>query len=135
MFVKFSSLRQPTHKTYQKVSIITQIWHWAECYLTKISNPLYLISVPNMDTITAFFTEMSQHSTIINILPKLLKIGIEPHYILLASAVPGTWSWYQICRKNSKRSWRNLRGWTDGWTDWWTKPMSIFHDSAIRSSK
>ena len=34
---------------YEKVAIITQIWDRTKCYFTSMSNPLYLITVPNMN--------------------------------------------------------------------------------------
>ena len=45
---------------YEKVPIITQIWLRAKCYFTSMSNAWYLISVPNMNKIATFFSEISQ---------------------------------------------------------------------------
>ena len=47
-----SAISQQIDKMYEKVAIITQIWHRAKHYLTSMSNAWYLIPVPNMNKIT-----------------------------------------------------------------------------------
>ena len=48
---------------YEKVAIITKIWHRYRCYFTSMSNNTwYLIAVPNMNKITTFFSELSQQT-------------------------------------------------------------------------
>ena len=47
-------------KCKKNIAIITQIWHRAQCYFTYISNTWYLITVPNMNKINPFFSEISQ---------------------------------------------------------------------------
>ena len=42
------------------IAIITHIWHRGKCYFTYISNTWYLITVPNMNLMNPFFSEISQ---------------------------------------------------------------------------
>ena len=61
---------------YEKVAIITQIWHSAKYNFTSISNTWYLITVPNMNKITTFFSKISQQMLkIYEKRPKLLTFG------------------------------------------------------------
>ena len=49
----FSQLLQQIHKMYEKIAIITQIWHRVTWYFTSMSiDAWYLITVPNMNKIT-----------------------------------------------------------------------------------
>ena len=56
----FSELVQPTHNMYEHAAIITQICHEAKCCFTSMNNAWYLITIPNMNNITTFFSEISQ---------------------------------------------------------------------------
>ena len=47
---------------YEKVSIITQIWHRPKCYFTSMSNAWYLITVPHTNKITTFVPKISQQT-------------------------------------------------------------------------
>ena len=47
---------------YDKVAIITQIWHRAKSYLASMSNTWYLITVSNINRITTFFSETPQQT-------------------------------------------------------------------------
>ena len=44
----FSDILQQTLKLYEKMATITQMWQTAKFHFTWISNPWYLIMVPNM---------------------------------------------------------------------------------------
>ena len=81
-------------QTYEKVSLIIQMWHRAKCYFTSMINTWYLITVHNMNKITTF--------------------GTVPNSNVHASVAHGTRSWYKIWRKSIQPSWRNVDGWTDG---------------------
>ena len=54
-----SQISQQTHKTYEKVAIIIQIWHRAKWYLTSMGNTWCLITIPDLIKITTFFSEIS----------------------------------------------------------------------------
>ena len=56
----FSEISHQIPQMYDKVIIITQIWHRTQCYFTTISNAWYLIPVPNINKITTFFAVISQ---------------------------------------------------------------------------
>ena len=60
----FSEMSQQIHKMYEQVAIITEIWHRARCYFTSMSNRwyMYLITVPNLNKITTFFSDISQQT-------------------------------------------------------------------------
>ena len=47
----FAEISQQTLKSYEKIAIITQIWHKAKFYFTRISGVWYLIIVLNMKKI------------------------------------------------------------------------------------
>ena len=51
-----------TLKMYEKMVIITQIWHRAKLYFRSLSNLWYLVTVPNMNKIATFFSEISQQT-------------------------------------------------------------------------
>ena len=83
---------------------------------TMMSNAWYLITVPNTNKITTFFSTKSLPSKFMNKLI-LLKFGTEPNSILHASVTHGTQLWYPIWRKSIQQSWRNVQGWTNWQTD------------------
>ena len=45
---------------YEKLVIITHICQRAKCYFTSMSNTWYLLTVPTMNRITTFFSQISQ---------------------------------------------------------------------------
>ena len=53
----FFEILQQTLKIYEKIAIITQIWHRAKFYFTCISGPWYLSMVPNMKKIHSAIME------------------------------------------------------------------------------
>ena len=58
----FSAISQQTHKMYEKVAVITQIWHKDKRYFTSMSNASYLVTVLNTNKITRFFSVISQQT-------------------------------------------------------------------------
>ena len=63
--------------------LITQIWYTAKLAFTCISNTWYLITVPNMNKINPFISEISQQiHKVYEKWSQLLKFGIEPNAIL-----------------------------------------------------
>ena len=77
---------------YEKLTIITQIWHRAKCYYLQVQATWYLIPVPYMNKITTFFSEISQQT--LNIYEKMAKITQIGHkakfYFTYPSAAHGT---------------------------------------------
>ena len=67
-----SEISHQIPQVYEKVTIITQIWHKAKCYSTSMSNAWYLIHVPDMNKIT-FFAEIS-HQTLKKLMKKVFII-------------------------------------------------------------
>ena len=49
---------------YEQVATITEMWHRDICYFTRMSNACYLKTVPNMNKITTFFSDISQQTLI-----------------------------------------------------------------------
>ena len=47
---------------YDKMAINTQIWHKAKYYFVGMSNAWYLITVPNMNKITTFLSNILQQT-------------------------------------------------------------------------
>ena len=85
---------------YEKVAIITQIWHSAKYNFTSISNTWYLITVPNMNKITTFFSDKSQQK-----LKTYEKVAIitrichRAKFYVMCTSIP----WYLIMVPNMKK--------------------------------
>ena len=59
----FYKILQQTHKMYIKqIVIITNVWHRAQCYFTRISKTWYLNTIPNMNKINPFFSVISSQT-------------------------------------------------------------------------
>ena len=71
-------------------------WHRVKVYFTGIKSLLSLVTVPNMNKINRFFSEISKKT--------LLKFGTEPNTILHASATRGTW-YYTKYEQNEHFVW------------------------------
>ena len=71
---------------YEKVAIITQIWHRAKCNFTDISNAWDQITVPNMNKITTLISEISQQT--LKISEKILIITQILFYMHQKAMVP-----------------------------------------------
>ena len=59
----FSEISQQTHKMYEQVAIITQLWYRVKYYSTSIRNTWYLIIVPKLNKISTFFYDISHTQT------------------------------------------------------------------------
>ena len=129
----FSEISQLIHQMYEKVALITQIWHRAKCYITSMSITWYLISVQNMKTITTFFSEISWGT--LNIYEKMVLITQIWHRVkFYFTCISGPWylimvpnmkKIHPVITKECTRSDRQRR-----LTDGWTGPFSVFTDSA-----
>ena len=95
-----SMISQEIHKMYEKVSTITQIWHSQMLYFTSMSNACYLIIVPNMNKITAFF-EISQALKTFEKILIITQIWHRDKYYLTCISSRWSSSWYPIWRKSS----------------------------------
>ena len=73
-----------TKCTTIKRAIITQIWHRTKSSLTIA---WHLIIVPNMNKITTFFSEMSQHSKLLNKMAMITQIWHRAKF---------PWNWIMI---------------------------------------
>ena len=87
-----------------------------------MSNASYLITVPNMNTITTFFSKISQQTL------KVYEIMAKSYFTCLSRP------WYLIMVPNMKKihpatmkECVRMAKWTDGWTDG-TGPFPVFPD-------
>ena len=132
----FSEISTQIHTMYEKVAIITQMWHLAKCYFASLSISWYLITVPKMNKIATFFSKISEQTLkIYEKIAIIIQIWHRTKSILHASTAHGTWSWYPVWRKSTQPSWRNA--W--GWTDWQTEsflicPNSVYAEQRIIKS-
>ena len=122
----FYEMSQQPHKMYEKVTIITQIWHRAKCYFPGMSNTWYLVTLPNIITIITFFSEISQQTLqTLKIYKKIdttTQIWHWTKFYFTCISSTCTWSLYQIWRIPSQPSW----GQTNRWIDWQTRHIPIF---------
>ena len=127
-------------KVLTNIALITQICHGAKCNFTCISNTWYLITVPNVNQIIPFFSEIAQqiHKVYekVAIITQICQSQIL-FYVYQQPMVSDHGYWYQIWGKSIQPSWRNVQGQTNvctvlaGKMDWWTMPIPIFSDYAI----
>ena len=101
----------------EQLATITQIWQSAKCYFTHMSNTSVLKTVPDMNKITASFSEVSQQT-----LKRYEQIAIISQIWHRAKFYFTCMSnqWYLIMAPNMKESHHEGKhevGWTDGRTD------------------
>ena len=127
----FSEIYYNKHiKAMTNIAIITQIWHGAKCHFACNSNTWYLITVPDMNKIITFFSEISQQT--LKICEKIAIITQMWHrakfYFMCISS-----PCHLIMVPNIKKIHRHhggicKEGLTDGrrdrQTDWWTGSVS-----------
>ena len=81
----------------EKVVIITQIWYGAKYYFIGTSNTWFLITIPNLNTFTTFFSAISQQTFKVYVqIPQIVKYGTEPNSVLRTSAA------YMVLDQGSK---------------------------------
>ena len=134
----FSEISQQYTKCMNKWSYyqITHIWHRVKCYFTNMRNAWYLITVPNMNNITTFFSDISQQTLNIKFYEKIAIITQIWHRAkFYFTSIHG--SWYMIMVPNMKKihlaimeecmrtDWE-MDGQTDGWMDSWTDGLDPF---------
>ena len=64
------------------MDIKVTFWHRARAYFKYIKALWWLVTVPNMNKVNTFISEISQQSIFMKKLPKLLKFGTDPNSIL-----------------------------------------------------
>ena len=114
----FSEILQQIHKMYEKVSIITSLWNRATYYFTSMSNAWYLITVPNTDKITKFFS-LRYITTVKNFenMSIIIQIWHRAKFYFICISGPWYLVMVPIWRKSIQASWRNAWGLTDRRTD------------------
>ena len=112
-----SAISQQTHKMYEQIVIITQIWHRTKFYFTCISNEwyqaLYLITVPNMNKINTFIGISCTNTHNLWRMAIITQIWHRAKFYFTCIINPCSLIMVPDMKKIHPPLWRNAQGWTD----------------------